>query len=413
MLRNFSCLVTAVLILALVSSCASTSAFDQSRVNEIEDQLATHLKTSPITVESLQSALSCPGTRKDIKVGVLLEQTKEIQRYPHAAELFYRESIAQLEPCFAGIEPLGIVGGSGETAKVMQRVKDSGVLDAVIVLSNMVPALYADDSWMNRRFQYNYEFVFMGGDGRYSKIMLAHQGEHASYDSTSLKIGLIKAIHNSALELAKSLQNMDKELAESLAEAKRKRAQLAEEEKKRAEEAKKRKELLAKLQEKQKQFLPYGFDILDFVNYAKTALRVKGGVDFGGAVPEIDFRSFKGKNYVEIKIDYLVTYNTLRVSMYEAASMTFDEIVKKLAKKISTDFKKQDDIAGFIFFVSYTNRDFLEKYDVPKYVTNEFILPKESCKKYASLDITNQDLINSSIVLVDGERISLNLQMSK
>ena len=413
MLRNFSCLVTAVLILALVSSCASTSAFDQSRVNQIEDQLATHLKSSPITVESIQNASSCPGTKRNIKVGVILEQTYEIQRYPHAAELFYRDCIAQLEPCFARIEPLGIVSGPGETEKVLRRANDSGSLDAVIVLSNMVPALYADDSWMNRRFQYNYEFIVMTGDGRYSKIMLAHQGEHASYDSTSLKIGLIKAIHNSALELAKSLQNMDKEIADNMAESKRKRAQMAEEEKRRAEEEKRKKELLAKLQEKQKQFLPYGFDVLDFVNFAKTALRVKGGVDFGGAVPEIDFRTFKGKNYVEVKIDYLVTYNTLRVSMYEAASMTFDEIVKKLAKKISIDFKRQDDIAGFIFFVSYTNKDFLEKYDVPKFVTNEFILPKEACKKYASLDITNQDLINGSIVLVDGERISLNLQMSK
>jgi len=93
--------------------------------------------------------------------------------------------------------------------------------------------------------------------------------------------------------------------------------------------------------------------------------------------------------------------------------MTFDEIVTKLAKRISTDFKKQDEIAGFIFNVTYTNKDFSEKYDVSRYVTNEFILTKEACKQYSALDITNQDLINQSIVLVDGERISLNLQISR
>jgi hypothetical protein len=99
--------------------------------------------------------------------------------------------------------------------------------------------------------------------------------------------------------------------------------------------------------------------------------------------------------------------------MYDAASMTFNEIVKKLAKKLSTDFKKQDEIEGFIFNVTYTNKDFLENYDVPRIVTNEFILPKDACRRYADLDITNQDLINQSIVLVDGERISLNLQISR
>ncbi len=172
-------------------------------------------------------------------------------------------------------------------------------------------------------------------------------------------------------------------------------------------------ELMAKLKAKREMFLPYGFDVLDFVSYAKATLRVKGDINFGGAVPEIDFRTFKDKNCVEIKVNYLVTYNTLKVSMYEAASMTFDEIVKKLAKKISTDFKKQDEISGFIFNVTYTNKDFSEKYDTPRYVTNEFVLPKEGYRQYAAFDITNQDLVNQSIVLVDGERISLNLQISK
>jgi hypothetical protein len=188
---------------------------------------------------------------------------------------------------------------------------------------------------------------------------------------------------------------------------------LDEENRRKAEEERLKAELMKSLKAKREQFLHYGFDVLDFVNYAKATLRIKGEINFGGAIPEIDFRTFKNKNYVEIKVNYLVTYNILKVSMYDAASMTFDEIVKKLATKITTDFKKQDDIAGFIFKVTYTNKDFSEKYDAPRYVTNEFILPKEACKQYAALDITNQDLINQSIVLVDGERISLNLQISR
>lgn len=170
------------------------------------------------------------------------------------------------------------------------------------------------------------------------------------------------------------------------------------------------KEMLIALQEK---FKPYGFDVIEFVAYAKNNLKTRGEINFGSIAPEIDFKTFKEQNYIEVKINYLVTYNTLRVSMYEAASMTFDEVVKKLAKKIITDFKKQDSITGFIFNISYSDMDFLAKEKTLRLVRNEFILPKEACKKYANLEITNQDLINQSIVLVDGERISLNLQISK
>ncbi|GEM_PF-4329921 len=163
----------------------------------------------------------------------------------------------------------------------------------------------------------------------------------------------------------------------------------------------------------QEKFRPYGFDVLGFVDYAKANLKTRSEINFGASIPEIDFREFKGNIYIEVKINYLATYNTLRVSMYDAASMTFDEIVKKMAIRIATDFKKQDTIAGFIFAVTYTNKDFLKESEMPKAVTNEFILPKEACQKYANLDITNQDLIDRSYVLVDGERIALKLQFSK
>jgi hypothetical protein len=99
--------------------------------------------------------------------------------------------------------------------------------------------------------------------------------------------------------------------------------------------------------------------------------------------------------------------------MYESASMTFDEVVKKLAKEILTSFKNQETIAGFIFKVTYSAKDFLKKEESPRMVVNEFVLPKEACRKYANLDITNQDLIDQSIVLVDGERIALNLQIAR
>jgi len=168
-----------------------------------------------------------------------------------------------------------------------------------------------------------------------------------------------------------------------------------------------------RMEQTQALFAPFGFDVIKFAVYAKTTLKKGKQIDFGGITPDMGFRVFKGKKYVEIKFKYLVTYNTIRISSYEAASMTFDNVVKKLAKQIIHEFENMDDIAGFIFNVMYTNKDFLAESELPEEVINEYVINKEPLLQYANLDITNQNLIDSSIVLVDGERIALNLQFSK
>ena len=46
-------------------------------------------------------------------------------------------------------------------------------------------------------------------------------------------------------------------------------------------------------------------------------------------------------------------------------------------------------------------------------VAVEFILPLSLMQSYARFDSTGQQLIDASYVLVNGERISLNLQMAE
>jgi hypothetical protein len=43
----------------------------------------------------------------------------------------------------------------------------------------------------------------------------------------------------------------------------------------------------------------------------------------------------------------------------------------------------------------------------------EFLLPKSLAKKFATSDITNQELLDKGQVLVNGVRIALNLQMAE
>ena len=399
MLRKYKIFVLFGLI--LLASCASFNiSLSQHTLDEVDKELIGYLSKNPLDYKSISlSPLFPEAPVIPIKLAVVLESSSALRKFSSAEDFFYNANIVLLQKYFSEIKPIGIVDNKQTVQAAIQRLLDSKEVDAVLILSDMMPGFSGTYENMYRRMEFHYSLKSLNEDKDEYLALAGFQGEKNNLAPEAQKQLLTKLLINSAREL-------EKILFEQRAEAMHKKAQLAEEERR-------RKELLARLQTKREQFLAYGFDVIDFVDFAKSTLKVKGGVDFGGAVPEIDFRTFKNRNYVEIKIGYLVTYNTLKVSMYDAASITFDEVVKKLAKKISMDFKKQDTLDGFIFNVTYTNKDFSEKYDVPRHVTNEFILPKEACRQYANLDITNQDLINQSIVLVDGERISLNLQISK
>ena len=373
-------------------SCASVfpyMLFSQHTLDKVDSQLIDYLKANQINYRDVSLPEQHSGIQKlQVRIAVVIESSRSLGKFPNAEELFYQSIISVLSHYFVEVKQGGIIANKQSVPALINKLQQSGELDAILVVSDIMPDFEADNINMHRSLTFTCTFKDIADGTVSSKALIGYRGDKTDLDLATQKQLLIRVILNSAHELENYLI-------------------------KQIEEKPRRIELLAKLKAKQEQFLQYGFDILDFINYAKATLKTKGEINFGGAIPEIDFRTFKEKLYLEVKINYLVTYNTLKVSMYDAASMTFDEVVAKLARKLSTDFKKQDEIAGFIFNVTYTNKDFLEKYDMPRNVTNEFILPKDACRKYTALDITNQDLINQSIILVDGERISLNLQFSK
>ena len=391
-----------VVLIFLLSACASIdyNPLPQSAIDELDVKLMIHLRDNPINFNaSFIPAQSASVQKIPLRIAVIIQSSVALSKFPSADTFFLESFVELLERHFTTIKSMGIVQSKRELDKAVQQVKESGEVNSILIISNIVPNFEANPSNMYRTIKFRALLTDIDGNKLEDQVLTGYRGMPSNFELPTLRQHLISVIVASSEELVSFL--FDKKASEM-----RRKAQLAEEERL-------RKILMEKLKAKRDQFLKYGFDVLEYVKYAKSNLRIKYDIDFGGAVPEIDFRTFKEKKYVEVKVNYPVTFNTLKVSMYESASMTFDEIVKKLAIRISQDFKKQDEIAGFIFNITYSNKNFLEKLDSPRIVQNEFILPKEACRQYANMDITNQDLINQSIVLVDGGRISLNLQISK
>lgn len=356
LLCNSSLLLTTLFFIAFSNSCVPYKV----PIIQIPDNL--YIDKHSLTLPQRPDVL--PKIQKKVAFGFIKDKPSHIQK------AFYDVIGMVLSRDFESAYFIGIANDKQALLSLLdqQRLKEN--LDNVLIISDIKEEAY---SYKYTGVEYSFKLTTENLQGeKKSEGIFSANGEAPSFQG-DIKQLIINALHNIAEKLEANLLNF-------------------------------------RIEDK---FLKYGFDIWDFMRFARTNLKARGDIRFDEGLHSINLRTFKDKLYVEVKIGYRVTYNTLRVSMYESASMTFDEVVKKLTKKISTDFKKQDSIDGFIFNVTYTDKDFLKEYDDPKIVVNEFVLPKEACRKYANLDITNQDLINQSIVLVDGERISLNLQTSR
>ena len=65
---------------------------------------------------------------------------------------------------------------------------------------------------------------------------------------------------------------------------------------------------------------------------------------------------------------------------------------------------------GYELIVNTSTKNFIEENAVPQEIEYRFYIPKDVVKSYKNLDITGQQVLDSSIILRDGERIELKLQ---
>jgi hypothetical protein len=117
--------------------------------------------------------------------------------------------------------------------------------------------------------------------------------------------------------------------------------------------------------------------------------------------------SFKDKIYFGAVIDDGVVYNTNQLNQAERAARQTESALKKLREM----YKITGMAAGFdgvkisadIFF-----RDFVDE-KVNQKERFEIYVSFNTLKNFMDADITNQELVDSSTILVDGSRVKVNL----
>jgi hypothetical protein len=114
---------------------------------------------------------------------------------------------------------------------------------------------------------------------------------------------------------------------------------------------------------------------------------------------------FHDQIYLQLTLRNPALFDQNSTSIYKRAARSFDLFLAPSLKDLLAKIPDSPEIAGLDITV-------LDQFaaNASSSEALEFICPLSSLRQFTDYTITNQDLINQSIVLVNGVRISLNLQ---
>ncbi|MGA3027315.1 MAG: hypothetical protein ABSF98_21355 [Bryobacteraceae bacterium] len=130
---------------------------------------------------------------------------------------------------------------------------------------------------------------------------------------------------------------------------------------------------------------------------------------FVGYAPPVFIAFHKGA-YLQLSLTAPVPADA-DTSRYRSAAVAFDEHIASLIRPIMAYFKEDADFDGIDF--STTIRPAGAAADAGSSLTVEYIFSVPALRSYEQYDSTGQQLINSGFVLINGERVSLDLQAAE
>jgi len=103
-------------------------------------------------------------------------------------------------------------------------------------------------------------------------------------------------------------------------------------------------------------------------------------------------------------------FNSIKMNKYDIGKNLFDEIVRKVLYPL-TDYASDPSLFyGYVIKILGHTKSFIKESDVTKDIRYDFYIPQGIAEKYKAKDISGQAVLNSSIILMDDERIELKLQ---
>jgi hypothetical protein len=124
------------------------------------------------------------------------------------------------------------------------------------------------------------------------------------------------------------------------------------------------------------------------------------------AAPE--FVTFHNQTYLQMTLRNPAVFDRGTSSIYKRAAQTFDLFLAPALKDLLAKVPTDPQIAGLDITVLVEGKS--QPAAAPSSEAFEFLCPAQPARRFANAEITNQDLIDQSVVLVNGVRIALALQ---
>jgi hypothetical protein len=119
------------------------------------------------------------------------------------------------------------------------------------------------------------------------------------------------------------------------------------------------------------------------------------------------FMVFRNKIALQMTLRNSIEFGPVKGSIYKRAAQSFDLFLAPQLKDLSDRISPDVEFQLFDFSV-------LNKLSPGAKATSEaieFICPRSALEQFVNADITNQQLLDQSVVLVNGVRVALNLQL--
>ncbi len=140
----------------------------------------------------------------------------------------------------------------------------------------------------------------------------------------------------------------------------------------------------------------------------KTGL-LKDGLQQKAA--NVGTNEFKDKQYfiLNLGLDTSV-YNDLKLSQSQRIALVIGQQILDNLKPFGKYFSLcKEPLIGLKITYQIPHKSFAEEYAVPQYDQLAMYVSFENIKKFSEFEITSQDMINASIIIVNGNRISVTL----
>lgn len=118
------------------------------------------------------------------------------------------------------------------------------------------------------------------------------------------------------------------------------------------------------------------------------------------------FIAFHQGAYLQLATESILA-NPGNLSRYTAAALAFDDHISHLVRPVLAYFQQESSFDGVDFSTT------VKSPGMPAPIAVEFLLPFSAMQCFAQYDCTGQQLVDSGIVLINGERAALSLEVAE